>query len=155
MLKCLVFGTCPVFLYIQEQSIIKGRLVLDFKMNRDAIASALQPTVDPLRYRKKIVPTDTNTSHVQIVDKIPSGSRVLDVGCACGDLGVFLKEHKQCSIWGIEYDPKSLKVALDTGAYEQVVQIAFAVQKLGSLMRSHLFIFVLISIAWETDLRRH
>ena len=33
--------------------------------------------------------------------------------------------------------------------------VSFAVQKLGSLTRSHLFIFVLISIAWETDLRRH
>ena len=33
--------------------------------------------------------------------------------------------------------------------------VSFAVKKLISLIRSHLFIFAFISIAWETDLRKH
>ena len=33
--------------------------------------------------------------------------------------------------------------------------VVFAVQKLVSLIRSHWFIFIFISISWETDLRKH
>ena len=32
--------------------------------------------------------------------------------------------------------------------------VAFAVQKLLSLIRSHLFIFAFISFSWETDLEK-
>ena len=35
------------------------------------------------------------------------------------------------------------------------LMVSFAVQKFISLIRSHLFIFVFISFAWETDPRRH
>ena len=33
--------------------------------------------------------------------------------------------------------------------------VSFAVQKLVSLIRSHWFLFAFISVAWETDLRKH
>ena len=33
--------------------------------------------------------------------------------------------------------------------------VSFAVQKLVSLIRSHWFIFLFISVDWETDLRKH
>lgn len=75
---------------------------------------------DHLRYKQTIDPDNYNTSHVQIVNIIPDGAKVLDVGCACGDLGAYLHYNKNCSLWGMEYDPRSADVARSTGAYEQV-----------------------------------
>ena len=45
-------------------------------------------------------------------------------------------------------------VSYSIGCLFTLLMVSFAVQKLGSLTRSNLFIFVLILIAWETDLRR-
>ena len=41
------------------------------------------------------------------------------------------------------------------GCHFILFMVSFAVQKLLSLVGSHLFIFAFISIAWETDLRKH
>jgi methionine biosynthesis protein MetW len=83
----------------------------------------LTKNVSQLRYKHSIDVEDTNSSHVQIIHKIPDGSRVLDVGCACGDLGVYLQKYKNCTVWGMEYDVKSIEVAISTGAYEDVLQV--------------------------------
>ena len=48
---------------------------------------------------------------------------VLDVGCACGDLGVALKEIKQATVYGFEYNPDSIKIAQETKAYEEIHQL--------------------------------
>ncbi|MEO9068465.1 MAG: methionine biosynthesis protein MetW [Caldimonas sp.] len=37
-----------------------------------------------------------------IAELVPPGSRVLDLGCGNGDLLVHLREHRQCSGYGIE-----------------------------------------------------
>jgi len=40
-----------------------------------------------------------------IQDWIPSGSRVLDLGCGNGELLAWLRDHKQVSGYGLEIDP--------------------------------------------------
>ncbi len=74
------------------------------------------------RYKQNIENLDNNTSHIQILDKIPDGSKVLDVGCACGDLGAYLFYHKHCSVYGLEYDKESIAAANGTNAYMHVEQ---------------------------------
>ena len=56
---------------------------------------------------------------------------------------------------------KSLLVALFANIFSHSIcclftflMVSFAVQKLVSLIRSHLFIFVFILLPWETDLRK-
>ncbi len=93
------------------------------KLGLSASLSAREIPQDHLRYRQSVDETNTNSSHVQIVNKIPNGSRVLDVGCACGDLGLYLRGRKNCSVWGMEYCAKSVEVARATGAYENVAQV--------------------------------
>ena len=79
-------------------------------------------TADPLRYKQDIERLDSNTSHIQILQMTPDGSSVLDVGCACGDLGAYLFTHKGCSVHGLEYSAESIAVAKKTGAYAQIAQ---------------------------------
>ncbi|MDR3361944.1 MAG: glycoside hydrolase family 99-like domain-containing protein [Desulfovibrio sp.] len=73
-----------------------------------------------LRYQCAVDVCNANSSLMQVAAKVSRGTRVLDVGCACGDLGVYLHSAKQCLMRGIEYDPESVKTALATGAYESV-----------------------------------
>jgi SAM-dependent methyltransferase len=53
---------------------------------------------------------------------IRDGAKVLDVGCACGDLGVYLKNNRGCEIHGFEYNPESIKIAEETNAYVRIHQ---------------------------------
>lgn len=61
-------------------------------------------------------------SHVLALNYITPDSVVLDVGCACGDFGVLLKKEKNSTIFGLEYDKDSCKIATDTGVYQEVIQ---------------------------------
>lgn len=47
---------------------------------------------------------------------------ILDVGCACGDMGIALKKYKNAQIYGLEYNQESVKLAQETKAYEEVSQ---------------------------------
>lgn len=78
---------------------------------------------DYLRYQQDIENLDLNTSHIQILHMIPDASKVLDVGCACGDLGAYLCKHKNCKVYGMEYDAESIAVAKKTGAYVGIEHI--------------------------------
>ncbi|WP_304008640.1 hypothetical protein [Desulfovibrio piger] len=42
------------------------------------------------RYHKNIAALDENTSHHKLAARVPAGTSVLDIGCACGDMGIFL-----------------------------------------------------------------
>ena len=46
---------------------------------------------------------------------IPSGSRVLDLGCGDGDLLASLAEHKQVSGYGLEIDPDKITACFARG----------------------------------------
>ena len=57
--------------------------------------------------------------HRLILDQVPTGSRVLDVGCASGYLGEALGGRK-CEMWGIEPDLKSFTIAQAKG-YKKII----------------------------------
>ena len=57
---------------------------------------------------------------------------------------------------------KPLLIALFTNIFSHsigclfiLIMVSFAVQKFVRLTRSHLFIFVLFVLPWETDLKKH
>lgn len=61
-----------------------------------------------------------NESRSILCSKIVKNSTVLDVGCASGVIGKYLKEHKNCKIYGIELDQESLLYAKKTNSYEKL-----------------------------------
>lgn len=71
----------------------------------------------------EVVPDAPNESKSMVYRYISPNSTVLDVGCACGDLGVALRQHKSCKMHGLEYNSESVIIAQGTGAYEQVRQV--------------------------------
>jgi O-antigen biosynthesis protein len=42
---------------------------------------------------------------------VPTGARVLDVGCGSGILGEALKQKKQCTVVGVDSDPDAVAIA--------------------------------------------
>jgi len=61
-------------------------------------------------------------THALLLRLVPTGSRVLDVGCASGYLGTQLS-MRRCAIVGIEIDGRAAAVARDSGAYLEVHEI--------------------------------
>ncbi|WP_316367471.1 glycosyltransferase [Candidatus Thiodiazotropha sp. CDECU1] len=45
-----------------------------------------------------------NNSHTQLVKRIPTGSRVLELGCATGYMSDYLRQEKGCYVVGVEID---------------------------------------------------
>lgn len=63
------------------------------------------------KFNKKIF-EDKNSSIYKILNLIDSKpKRILDVGCASGYFGAFLKEKYNSKVWGIEIDKKDFKIA--------------------------------------------
>jgi len=50
-----------------------------------------------------------------IQEWIPSGSRVLDLGCGNGELLARLREHKRVAGYGLEIDPLNIAASLEKG----------------------------------------
>lgn len=74
-------------------------------------------------YKSNIDLQNKNSARALGIDLMPkNGAVVLDVGCACGDLGVALKEHRNATMFGLEYNQGSIDIALETGAYEEIHQ---------------------------------
>lgn len=96
------------------------------------ICSNIAPKVIPLSneadsrsavYKVSSVSTDAvNDSKSILFRYVSDGATVLDVGCACGDLGVALHSNKGCTMYGMEYNAGSVLFSQETGAYEQVIQ---------------------------------
>jgi 2-polyprenyl-3-methyl-5-hydroxy-6-metoxy-1,4-benzoquinol methylase len=72
------------------------------------------------RYRFCLDPTHKNDARAIALEFIESENLILDIGCACGDFGVILKEEKNSLVYGIEFDASSAGVARNTGAYKSV-----------------------------------
>src|ERR1700737_273927 len=72
------------------------------------------------KYSAQEVPLeDTNSATTKIVGLVPTGARVLDVGCSAGYLGEALKQRKQARVWGIELDETDAAKARERG-FEEV-----------------------------------
>lgn len=61
-----------------------------------------------------------NSAPSIIANQIKHGSVVLDVGCSQGTLGKFLKNQKECVVYGIEIDEEASKIAMKTNSYEKI-----------------------------------
>jgi len=62
------------------------------------------------KYETRIDLENKNSSHTLIAELVGHGKRVLDVGCATGDLAEVLADHG-CRVTGIEIDPKAARQA--------------------------------------------
>ena len=64
-----------------------------------------------MQYYDYEVRPGTDTSAAKLLNLVPDGSNVLDIGCATGYMCSALKEHKNCKITGIEIDANMASVA--------------------------------------------
>ena len=88
--------------------------------------------------------------------------KCLFMSSAYFSIGLFVFLLLNCRSCFYILEIKPLSVASFANIFSQSVgclfilfMVSFAVQKLVSLLRSHLFVFAFISIVWETDLRKH
>ena len=70
---------------------------------------------------KKIFLTKEKTSHTITSDWLSQDSKILDVGCACGDLGIMISKKNNSTIYGIDANKKSIEKATQTKAYKDIV----------------------------------
>ena len=82
----------------------------------------MHDNINGKKYQSNVDIYNSSDPRVMVIDYISDGAIVLDVGCACGDLGVVLKEYRNATIYGLEYNQASVDIALKTGAYEDVKQ---------------------------------
>jgi SAM-dependent methyltransferase len=68
------------------------------------VSAPLSPTTSGSPYEGEYDLGDINIPQVSIIQRIPTGVRVLDVGCAGGRVARHLRE-KSCIVTGIERDP--------------------------------------------------
>ncbi len=68
------------------------------------------------------VPLENDARRIAI-NYMNAKTRVLDVGCACGDFAIALKKEKSLEIWGMEYNQDSIDIARTTHLYEDIFQI--------------------------------
>lgn len=61
---------------------------------------------------------NTNESRSIICSHIKENCIVLDIGCASGVIGKYLKENKNCIVYGIELDQKAIQLAEKTNCYK-------------------------------------
>ena len=55
------------------------------------------------------------TIHQVIAELVPVGSRVLDLGCGDGQLLAYLRDHRQCTGYGIELDDAKVLACVERG----------------------------------------
>lgn len=66
--------------------------------------------LQPVNYQSKF---GYKSPHSQAASCIPNGSRVLDLGCAGGYVGQFLRDKKNCFVVGVDLFPLDPKIKLD------------------------------------------
>lgn len=73
----------------------------------------LQQAADPARYGYQTL--DPFESAGIMVGWVPTGARVLDVGCGTGSLSSLIREHCQAEVVGVEPDPARVEMARACG----------------------------------------
>ncbi|MDP3588871.1 MAG: class I SAM-dependent methyltransferase [Sulfuricurvum sp.] len=74
-------------------------------------------------YQINLDKRNSNDSRIIAYNYIVPYANVLDVGCACGDFGVLLSQEKQCTLFGMEYDIKSIEEANKKKVFKELHQI--------------------------------
>ncbi len=64
-----------------------------------------------------------NDSKYISIEYIKPAKKILDVGCACGDFAIVLKQKKEAEIWGMEYNSVSIKIAKATNMFKDIFQV--------------------------------
>ena len=75
------------------------------------------------KYQVDLNLADKNDARIIALGLIEPGAKVLDVGCACGDFGALMYKEKNCSVYGMDYDSESLKIAEQYDIYHQLHQV--------------------------------
>lgn len=69
-----------------------------------------------MKVMANIKSADYSTSFNQFIfDKVPANSTCLDIGCCAGSLGRALIKTKNCSVDGVDFNPKFLNDAVKNG----------------------------------------
>ena len=68
-------------------------------------------------------PDSRNNSWANLVNFIPEGARVLDVGCSTGNLGAALIRYKGCTVVGVDTNEADVVVARDILSDARVLDI--------------------------------
>ena len=74
-------------------------------------------------YQIELNSTQTNDARIIASNFVDNDSKVLDVGCACGDFGYYLSREKNCTVYGMEYDQESIQVALTKNIFQNIHQV--------------------------------
>lgn len=80
---------------------------------------------------------------MMLVGAVTTGARVLDVGCATGYLGRWLREHKQATVWGIEPSVEAAAMARAHGyteVYVGSIETVLETQQLAGLVFDHILL---------------
>jgi methionine biosynthesis protein MetW len=80
-----------------------------------------------------------SASHRLLIEAVPHGARVLDVGCAGGYLAAALREQRGASVLGLEADPSSADAARRRGVEVVVGSVEDPVVVAGISDRAHPF----------------
>lgn len=73
----------------------------------------------------KEVDMNIESSHKKIVENVPEGSVVLDLGCSSGLIGRYLKKYKKCEVYGADINEDLIKIAKKDKSYEEIYNIDF------------------------------
>lgn len=73
-------------------------------------------------YKVNLNLDNNNDARVIGYSFIEPNTKVLDVGCACGDFGKLIKTNKNCEVYGLEFDLNSIKIAESTNCYKNIYQ---------------------------------
>ena len=71
-------------------------------------------------YHRPVNPADANTPVVLAANMMDKNSCVLDVGCAAGDTGIFLRDTIAARLWGMEYNERSIAHAKKSNVYDAI-----------------------------------
>jgi 2-polyprenyl-3-methyl-5-hydroxy-6-metoxy-1,4-benzoquinol methylase len=74
-------------------------------------------------YRTYVHAENANTPAVIAAALMERNGRILDVGCAYGDNGVFFKKTLDAALWGMERSPAAIRHARKTQAYQEVTEV--------------------------------
>lgn len=72
---------------------------------------------------ENINPKNDNNSLAFTVNAVTENSAVLDVGCAYGYIGEWLKKNKNCTMYGLDVDSEALDCVRKSGYYKDLFNI--------------------------------